>query len=183
MDRRLRQECSKKEQQGKIEITEEKIIKIIRKMPNWKAPGPDVQEYWLKNFINIHSGLSNHLQKCLTAEKVPAWMTKGNTYLIQKDKTKGTIASNYRPITCLSMVWKLLTELISEELYTFLDTKIGLPEEQKGCRKKSSVTQDQLFINKMIRREVKMRQRNLSMALIDYKKAYDMLPHPWILEC
>jgi len=35
----------------------------------------------------------------------------------------------------------------------------------------------------MILREVKMRKKNLSMAWIDYKKAYDMVPHSWILEC
>ena len=37
----------------------------------------------------------------------------------------------------------------------------------------------------MILRYVKMRKKNLSMALslIDYKKAYDMVPHSWILEC
>ena len=31
-------------------------------------------------------------------------------------------------------------------------------------------------------REVKMRMRNLSMARIDYKKTYDMLPHLWIID-
>ena len=28
-----------------------------------------------------------------------------------------------------------------------------------------------------------MRKKNLSMAWIDYKKAYDMVPDSWILEC
>ena len=32
-------------------------------------------------------------------------------------------------------------------------------------------------------REVKMRKRNLSMAWIDYKKAYEMVPHSWIINC
>ena len=34
----------------------------------------------------------------------------------------------------------------------------------------------------MIMREVKMRKRNLSMAWIDYKKAYDMVPHSWLID-
>ena len=74
-----------------------------------------------------------------------------------------------------------MTGIIAEEMYTFLDTNIGLPEEQKGCRKKAKGCHDQLFINRMIMREVRMRKRNLSMAWIDYKKAYDMVPHSWIL--
>jgi len=35
----------------------------------------------------------------------------------------------------------------------------------------------------MIPKEAKQRARNISMAWIDYKKAYDMIPHSWITEC
>lgn len=179
-----KEECARKEKQEKITITMEKMMKNLRKMPNWKAPGPDmVQGFWLKNFKSMHSGLVGYLQGCLNTGITPDWMTKGRTPLIQKDRAKGNVASNYRPITCLPLVWKLLTGIIADEMYTFLDTKIGLPEEQKGCRKKSKGCHDQLFINRMIMREVKMRKRNLSMAWIDYKKAYDMVPHSWILDC
>ena len=99
---------------------------------------------------------------------------------MQKDKEKGKAASNYRPIICLPLVWKLLTGVIAEEVYGLLDENLLLPQEQTGCRRKSRGTNGLLFIDKMIMREVKMRKRNLSMAWIDYKKAYDMLPHSWI---
>ena len=32
-------------------------------------------------------------------------------------------------------------------------------------------------------KEVKSRNKNLAMASVDYKKAYDMVPHSWIIEC
>ena len=35
----------------------------------------------------------------------------------------------------------------------------------------------------MMMRKVKMRKRNLSMAWIDYKKAYGVVPHSWIIDC
>ena len=35
----------------------------------------------------------------------------------------------------------------------------------------------------MILREVKMRTPHVSMAWIDYKKAYDMVPLTWIINC
>ena len=39
-----------KEEQEEYETTPEKIKKILRKMPKWKALGPDfVQGFWLKN--------------------------------------------------------------------------------------------------------------------------------------
>ena len=35
----------------------------------------------------------------------------------------------------------------------------------------------------MILKEVKMRKKNLAMDWIDYRKAFDMLPHFWIIVC
>ena len=110
------------------------------------------------------------------------WMTKGRTILTQKDKQKGKAASNYRPISCLLLVWELLTGVIAEEVYRFLDTNLLLPQE-KGCRRKSRGTNDLLFIDKIIMREVKMRKQNLSMTWIDHKKAYDMVLHSRIIYC
>ena len=58
-----------------------------------------------------------------------------------------------------------------------------LPDEQEGYRKKSRVTNDLLYIDRAVIREVKSRKKNLAIAWIDYKKAYDMVPHLWIKEC
>ena len=102
---------------------------------------------------------------------------------MHKDKENSKRASYYRPITCLPFVRELLTSVIAEKNYGFLDTNLLLPQEQKGCRRKSRGKNDLLFIDKMmIIRVVKMRKRNPSMSWIDYKKAYDMVPHSWIIE-
>ena len=58
-----------------------------------------------------------------------------------------------------------------------------LPEEQKGCRRKSKGTKDQLLIDKTILKDYRKRRTNLAKAWIDYRKAYDFVPHSWILEC
>ena len=58
-----------------------------------------------------------------------------------------------------------------------------LPEEQKGYRKGSRGTNDLFYIDRAIIQEVKSRNKNLAMAWIDYKKAYDMVPHSWIIDC
>ena len=58
-----------------------------------------------------------------------------------------------------------------------------LPEEQKGCRKGSRGTDYLLYIDRVVINEVKSRNKNLAMAWIDYKKAYDVVPHSWIIEC
>ena len=120
-----------KDEQGEVEITPEKIKKILRKMPNWKAVGPDiVQGFWLENFKSNQECLRRNLQKCLENGNVLMWITRGRTVLMKKKKEKGKAASNYRPIICLPLVWKLLMGVIAEESSGFLDTSLLLPQEQ-----------------------------------------------------
>ena len=81
---------------------------------------------------------------------MPSWLTRGRTSLLQKDKSKGNVASNYRPITCLRLMWKLLTGVIADQIYAHLDHKKLLPEEQKGCRKGSRRTNDLLYTDRAV---------------------------------
>ena len=57
------------------------------------------------------------------------------------------------------------------------------PDEQKGCRKGSRGTAELLYIDQHTLNESKTRRKNLAMALIDNKKAYDIVPQSWIIHC
>ena len=67
-------------------------------------------------------------------------------------------------------------------MYQHLERNGMLAGEQKGCRKRLR-GEDQLFADKAILKNCRRRMTNLSMAWIDYKKAYDSVPHSWILKC
>ena len=156
-------------------------MKAIGKIKKWKAAGPDaVHGYWIKNIIAPHAGIAYHLNECLQLGATPAWMTKGRTILIQKDKSKGNIASNYRPITCLPLMWKLLTSMVAQNINSHLEEFHLIGHEQKGCRVKTRGTKDHLLRDKVILKDSKARKTNLTMAWIDYQKAYDYVPHSWI---
>ena len=179
----LRSEVNVKKQE-KIDITTGRLKKVVGRMPNWKSPGPDlVRGFWLKSFSSLHERVRLQLKECLDSGFVPSCLTRGRTSLLQKDKSKGNVASNYRPITCLPLMWKLLTSVIADQIYAHLDQEKLLPEDQKGCRKGSRGTNDLLYVDRGVIKEVKSRNKNLAMAWIDYKKAYDMVPHSWIIEC
>ena len=75
---------------------------------------------------------------------------------------------NYRPITCLPLMWKLLTGILGDEIYQHLEERNLFPDEQKGCRRRSRGTKDQLMIDKMVLRNCKRRMTNLCVAWIDY---------------
>ena len=55
-----------------------------------------------------------------------------------------------------------------------------LPAEQKGCHPGSKGCKDQLVISKAIHEDCKRRNTNLSIAYIDYQKAFDNVPHSWV---
>jgi len=113
----------------------------------------------------------------------PSWMTNGRTVLIMKDRPKGPIPTNFRPITCLSVIWKLLTAILSKKVYQHLKSEDLIPCEQKGCTQASRASKDQLLIDRTILKEAKARHKNLELIWVDYAKAYDSVPHSWIMEC
>ena len=109
-------------------------------------------------------------------------MIKGRTVSVIKDKTKGNAVGNDRPITCLPIMWKIVSGVIGEDFCINISLNSLLPDEQKGCRKKSRGTKDQLAIDKTILRDCKQKKTNAVIARVDYKKAYDSVPHSWIME-
>ena len=75
-----------------------------------------------------------------------------------------------------------MTYIITERTYSFQEQKELLPNEQKWCRKISYGCKDQLLINRMIIENCHKEKRSLSTAWIDYPKAFDSVPHSWILK-
>ena len=66
-----------------------------------------------------------YLQSYLDSGLVPGWLKKGRTVLIQKDKLKANITTNYGPVICLPLVWKLLTGILAGEIYDYLKNVIA----------------------------------------------------------
>ena len=124
----MQSEANNKKQE-KIDIITGSLKKIVGRMPNWKSPGPDlVQAFLLKNFSSLHERVRLQLKECLDSGFVSSWLTRGRTSLLQKDKSKGNVASNYRPITCFPLIWKLLTGVIADQIYAYLDQERLLTE-------------------------------------------------------
>ena len=172
----ITRELEELEDGPKTEIHTDLLKTTLKKISNWKTPGHDgIHGFWFKKFTSIHDSLALEINKCLQTAHVPEWMTKGRTTSIQKDPNKGTTPNNYRPITCLQMMWKILTAQIREEIYYSLTSRRFFPDEQKGCCKGSRDTAELLYIDQHILNESKTRRKNLVMAWIDYKKAYDMV--------
>ena len=92
----------------------------------------------------------NFYNDILYGDAVDPWLLHGRTTLIMKNKSRGPIPSNFRPITCLPTMWKLFSFILGEFIYKHFDNHHLLPVEQKGCRKGSRGTKDHLFVDKLI---------------------------------
>ena len=59
----MKERLSEIDKEEDIRISVENVKTTIRKMTNWKVPGPDcVQRYLFKSFSTLHSRLTEHPQ-------------------------------------------------------------------------------------------------------------------------
>ena len=106
----------------------------------------------------------------------PEWLVERTTNLLPK-KEETWIPKNYRPIACLPTTFKILTSVITDRLYNHLEKVSIMTPEQRGGKKNCYGCKDQLMINNVILENCKKKKKNLSTAWIDYKKAFDSVPH------
>ena len=88
---------------------------------------------------------------------------------------------NYRPIACLKIIYKIYTSILNQFLVDHCTTNNIITTEKAECKKQSWGCFDQLLINEMILEKVQHQRKNLLMMWLDYNKAFDSVPHYWII--
>ncbi|XP_044762004.1 uncharacterized protein LOC123319205 [Coccinella septempunctata] len=166
-----------------MNIEEEDVKNTIKRMKNWTTPGIDgIHNFWWKSFSHTHQTLAQLIQEAIeNPNKIPKYFTHGTTLMLPK-KGDLTQPENYRPITCLPSAYKIITSTIGHKIRTHLKTNNIMAWEQAGCRENGRGSKELLMIDSILTRQAKRKLKNLSMAWIDYRKAYDSVPHSWLLE-
>ena len=113
------------------------------------------------------------------ADSIPTQFVKGRTVLIPKEGCPGRL-EQYHPITCLNTEYKLLTAVMMEVLYEHATAYSYLPSEQRAIRRGQHGCLNALMIDSMVAKEVTVHHHGLSVAWIDYQKAYERVPYQWI---
>ena len=152
-------------------------------MKNNGAPGTDqIRCYWIQKLTGTHAALAEEFKKVYDGgESLPQWLVTSRTILLPKNSETQN-AKNYRPIACQNIMYKLFTGMLNSFLVNHCVENNIITLEQAGAKPGSWGCTDQLLINKMILEEVKEHRRNLYMMWFDYKKAFDSVPHDWILK-
>jgi hypothetical protein len=168
-------------EQANYMVTVEELKATIQKTHNWKTPGIDhIHNFWYKRLTSVHERLTELINQNVRNPHIfPDFLTEGKTYIKPKNEQTQNPA-NYRPITCLPTLYKIITSIIANKIETHLTQNNILTEEQKGCRKHSQGCKEQLIIDSVILKQAEKEKRNLTTCYIDYKKAFDSVPHSWL---
>ena len=102
-----------------------------------EAAGPGgVQEFWFERVASCHERIARQLNMLITNdEALPEWMTVGRTIMCQKDPTKRNKVNNFRPISCVPLLWKLMKSILANNMYVNREENSFLPSEQKWVQK------------------------------------------------
>ena len=179
----LKSEYCKNAKQKQYRITSETIDKVLKKLQNDKAPGTDlIVGFWYKNLMFYKADLVYIFQNTLKGHKeLPSWLTRARTQLLPKNENTH-IAKNYRPIACQNLMFKLYTSCINTFVQQHCEMNNIVTTEQAGGKRGDWGCLEQLLINKTVLNEVKQNRRNLVTVWLDYQKAFDSVPHEWLIE-
>ncbi|CAK1579741.1 unnamed protein product [Parnassius mnemosyne] len=165
------------------EVTETDITHITARLHNWKSPGIDnIHNFWYKKLTSLHKSIAKNLTDIIVGQQnVPEFIATGITYMLPKTKNSPQ-PSQYRPITCLPTIYKILTSAITKKIHSHIEHHNIIAEEQKGCRQGHMGCKEQLIIDSTVHKHATSKNRNLHCTYIDYKKAFDSVPHSWLLQ-
>ena len=164
------------------EVTEAFVQKQIDSMPIGKATGPDGLSVKLLKLAcpYVVSTLTYILNLSISCDRYPNAWKHASVIPIHKGGDKSCI-NNYRPISILPIVSKMLERAVHSELYSYLDEHNMIPSCQSGFRPLHSTdTTLQEFINKCLHA---VEHGEITGAVfIDLSKAFDSVDHNILLE-
>jgi hypothetical protein len=153
---------------------------VVKYLPNWKAAGPDgIYNFFIKKFESLHQILYEVIKKiCLENQSEENWFYKGVTYLIPKGTPQK--GSDFRPITCMSNLYKLTTKCVTKVIQAIVENRNLLAENQLGTVRMVQGAKEQALLNININKEY---NNTLKTTWIDVKKAFDSVDHTYLIKC
>ena len=125
-------------------ITAEEIRNACARIRGSKTPGTNrISSEVVKNCAPLVADqLAAQFNTMLTYDNFPTFFAHANTILLYK-KDDPTQINNYRPISLLSILYKILTRILAKRIETMVQD--NLATEQVGFRRTFLTTYHMLF--------------------------------------
>ena len=153
---------------------------MIKWIPNWKAAGCDgIHNFFIKEMTCLHAPIHKIIKEiCLNGQEQDDWFYRGITYLIPKGIPKR--GSDFRPITCMSNLYKITTKCVSKIMQLETEMRGLITENQLGTVSQVQGAKEQVLINIAINKE---HHNKLRTTWVDVKKAFDSVNHNYLQQC
>ena len=158
------------------------VKKIVAKLPSKRSSGHDnISSILLKDIVaSIADVLCVIFNKSLRLGEFPSTMKLAEVVPLYKGK-EHYLETNYRPISLLTTISKVLEKIVHQRIYSFLQNTGQLYENQYGFREAHSCEHP---IGKVVNGIVKsLEHKETSVCvLLDLSKAFDTIEHTIMLE-
>jgi Reverse transcriptase (RNA-dependent DNA polymerase)/Endonuclease-reverse transcriptase len=158
------------------------VLSELLKLDTNKAAGPDdIPAIILKKCAHVLARpLAVLFHKSFRAGKVPAAWKRANVTAVHKKDSK-LDANNYRPISLLCIVGKVMERIINNKLTRFLETNRLLHNSQFGFRKGRSTIQALLSITQPCESSLNSPNSAHRVVTLDISAAFDKVWHRGLL--
>jgi hypothetical protein len=167
-------------QEKLTQFTYKELTKAISSLNTGKAA--DLYGITAEHLKNGGTLLNNALLQIMNGilhqRKIPRCMKKGLITPVYKKKKEKYHPTNYRGITVVSVIGKLLEKLIKERVINIL--KPTQNKQQRGFTSKTSPMCAALLLHESMN-EAKTNKTPLFIAFLDAKSAFDVVPHASLL--
>ena len=161
---------------------EEMTSQLFKHMKPHSAPGIDgFTVDWVRTNWNDLADLSCiAVNACYERGKLTPMLKTAIMKLLRKGDKSRLEATNYRPISLLSVFYKIASGVITRRLDKVINKVIG--RHQKAYSREKNITSVLLNIINMIDEAGKSKRSALLIA-IDFRKAFDSINHSFIDTC
>ncbi|CAI5458366.1 unnamed protein product [Closterium sp. Yama58-4] len=160
--------------------TEAEVKQAIQEMANGKSPGCDgiPKELFQHQWELLRKPVMAMIEEFVSSGNLPAVANEAVTILLYK-KGEETDVRNYRPITLLTSVYKILAKVVASRMKAVLDQVIS--KEQFGFLPGRRLTDAVSLVADLIE-TAKNEDSDWYLLLIDFEKAYDSVRRGFMLE-
>ena len=164
-----------------LNITEEGVEKLLKNINPSKAAGPDsIPCKLLKELATELAPVLTTLfrQSLQTGELPSSWLTAWIAPVFKKGARNEP--ENYRPVSLTCVSCKLLEHILCTHLRRHMDTHGILTRFNHGFRRKHSC-ESQLLVTTHDLYSRMDKKEEVDMAVLDFSKAFDTVPHQRLL--
>ena len=154
-----------------VQVTEHEVLKFLNSLDVSKSSGPDkVPNKLLKMCaLLIASPLCKLFNKSLQTGKFPLCWKRASVTPIYKQKGSSSDPTNYRPISLLPNLSKILEKIVFNKIYEHLSENNLLTEKQSGYRPGHSTHIQLLYLTHQLYSALK-ENNNFTAVFLTFKK-------------